>query len=239
MKKNYFMFLLVTILIFITGCAKKPATEQLIDSAGLPYIAVYRTIPLWLNIWFVLAVLLFLLVLGVSGYLYFRISLRNRTNVIIHMPDKTRRLYSYKKFTGQVFKIKSNEKDKDGNDMFYNYQFRNEALEQGYFGRYIEYDYGMLEPLDSKQRNYNVKNIKEIFKFVSALLETQLAVDLLLSQKFKEFVIMMLYIIAVLSLLSFLVSAYNTYVLSQGKVVSCVLSNSSVNIDIIRSALRS
>jgi hypothetical protein len=155
--------------------------------------------PFYMQIWFAIAVILGIGVIVLAVWFWFRISLRNRTNVIIHMPDKTRQSFSYKNFTGTTFNIRGYEKTIEGEPVSYTYIFKPECLESGYFGRYIEYDYGVSEPLDSKKRVYANKDMPSIMKLFSSLMNSQLATDLLLSNKFKEFVKMMLIIILIVT----------------------------------------
>lgn len=236
------ILLLGTTIFFAFFDNPKPieSSVEINSNTGLPFVAIYKDIPLWLNPFFALTILSVIIIIIVSGYLYFRISLRNRTNVIIHMPDGKRQFYSYKKFSGKVFKIKGFEKDKDNNFIYYNYYFRPEALETGYFGSYIEYDYGILEPLNPRSRGrLSPSNIPEIFRFVSSLLNTQLAVDLLLSQAFKDFVKMALIIIGIEVLVAILIGGYQIYQTQQTSgIVQCILTNSTQNSEIIRNSLR-
>jgi hypothetical protein len=230
----------ISYMAFFNEPAKAPVTEVKFDAQGLPFVAVYKDVPIWLNPFFAVAVVLALLAISLGIYLWFRISMRNRTNVIIHMPDGTREFHSYKKFVGHVFKIKGHEKDKDGQEIFYNYRFRSECLETGYFGRYIEYDYGMLEPLNRNERHYDRKDMPEIFKFISSLLNTQLAVDLLLSQKFKEFVKMMLIIILVVGFIGLILSGYIAYAVNTDakRVVMCQLVDNNATRSLIGSIIQ-
>lgn len=247
-KDNKLLWVLVSIIIILLGAMiflllNEPkdinTSVEVNAKTGLPFIAVYKDVPIWLNPFFALAILLTIIVFVLSLYLWFRISLRNRTNVIIHMPDSKRKFISYKKFSGTIFKIKGYEKDKDNNPIYYNYRFRPECLESGYFGSYIEFDYGILEPLNPRKRdNMSQKNLPEIFKFISSLLNTQLAVDLLLSQKFKEFVKMMLTILVIMIFIVILINGYMVYVQQQQNTVFCVLANSTQNYEMIRGALR-
>jgi hypothetical protein len=154
---------------------------------------IYKSTPFYLTWTFAVAIILFLAVVSLALYAHFRISLRNRLNVIIHMPDKTRKMLSYKKYAGDNFNIMGNELDKDGKPISQVYFFRADALEQGFFGRYIEYDYGISEP----RRARSDTKLSLDFKFIASLLNTQLVVDLLLSQKWKDLVTMLLIIILI------------------------------------------
>lgn len=185
-----------------------PILPQDLNGMASNVQVIYKTMPFYLTWQFALAVLLFIGIIIISLYAYFRISMRNRTVVIIHMPDKTRQVYSYKYFNGNRFEIYGFEKDKDGQRIKNIYNFKSEAVETGYFGRYIEYDYG-----DSEPRIFKHSKNELDYVFISSLLNTQLAVDLLLSSKFKEFVKMMLIIIAVGILLNLIINGYNAYTL--------------------------
>lgn len=247
MKKIYILMILILISsILLTGCTSTEKNENssdeigdvTMDSRGLPYIPVYKKIPIWFNPFLYISAGLVLLVVVAWGFYYFRVSLRNRTNVIIHMPDGKRAFYSYKKFTGDIFKIKGHEKTQDGEDISYNYHFRPEAVETGFFGSYIEYDYQHLEPLIPSQRmSGKVTGLKEVFKLVSALLNTDLAVDLLLSQKFKDLVKNLLIIILVCVVLLVILQGIVIYLGTATSVQTCILSNDSQNYALIRQAI--
>lgn len=168
-----------------------------IGKMGETIITQTVSTPFYLNIWFALSVIIGIALIVVAIWFYFRINLRNRTNVIIHMPDKTRMTHSYKNFAGTTFNIKGFEKTIEGDLINHTYIFKPECLESGYFGRYIEYDYGVSEPIDTKQRRYANKDMPSIMRLFSALMNSQLAVDLLLSNKFKEFVKLMLILILI------------------------------------------
>ena len=155
-----------------------------------PSQAIMVTPPFYNTIWFWIGVICLMILIVSFIYFYFRVILRNKTNVIIHMPDKSRKFYSYKNYTGDSFNILSSEKDKDGKPIEHRYFFKLEAVETGYWGKYIEYDYGISEPRKSYGQSFS--DIRLLYKFISGLLNTDLAVDLLLSQKFKDFVKMML-----------------------------------------------
>jgi len=210
------------------------ATEILTDASGMNYVAVYKTIPFYLNIWFAVAIGFFTLLLIALGIYYVRISLRNRTNVIIHMPDKTRIHKSYKNFTGTHFFIKGVERDKDDTPIKHTYLFKPDALEYGFFGRYIEYDYGISEPLNSKHRHEETTEKAHMFKLFSSLLNTQILVDLLLSSKFKELVKILLYIIIGALIINLILSGYLAYNTSNSV---CTLANNNATINVIRSAM--
>lgn len=187
---------------------------------------IYKEVPFYLTWTFALCILLLIVIIGISLYAYFRISLRNRTTVIIHMPDKTRKVHSYKNYSGDTFTLDTNELDKEGKPGKHVYFFRPDALETGYFGRYIEYDYMVSEPRRSKG-----DGLKLDFKFISALLNTDLAVDLLLSAKFKEFVKTMLIICAIGILIIILIVGYQLYVNTSQGIPHCsiALTNETIN----------
>lgn len=210
-------------------------TETLINATtGLPYVAVYKNIPFWLNWWFAIAVLLFLCVLVIAGYAWFRISLRNRTNVIMHMPNKTRKVYSYKNYVGDSFALDGVERDGNGNPIKSNYMFDPECLETGYFGKYIEYDYGIIIPRGSKK--YSIGDeLKNVFKIVSAMLNSDLAVDLLLAQKFKEFVKMMLIIIMIGVVIGIIASAIPLF---YHPIQQCTIVGNNQTINVIQEAVK-
>lgn len=203
-------------------------TAQVIN--GIAYVDK----PFYLNIWFALAVVLIVAVIVLSLYLWFRIYLRNRTNVIIHMPDGTRQLHGFNKFVGDCFNIQSHEKDKHGSYIQYRYIFKPECLEQGFFGRYIEYDYAKSEPLNPRKREYDNKDIPELFKRMSALMNSEMLINLLLSQKFKEFITTMLIIILVVCIIIAILIAIGFF---YQPTTQCTLVANNQTINTLRFAL--
>lgn len=203
---------------------------QNLSSLSKDVSIVYVNTPFYFTWTFALCVIFFIIILIISGYAWFRISLRNRTNVIIHMPDKTRKVYSFTNFIGDIFKIETGEKTKDGTLIFHNYFFRPNALETGYFGRYIEYDFKVSEPRQPTGIEH-----KNLFSFISAILNTDLAVDLLLSQKFKDFVRAMLIIILVSIILNIIISSLPFFI---HDTVSCTLPPTNETINTIRMAFK-
>jgi hypothetical protein len=212
-----------------------------LTAAQIPDKVIYQPLPFLNDIWFAIAVLIAICVIVLAIYAWFRISLRNRTNVILHMPDKTRKTFSFKNFVGDCFNIDSLEKDKDGKPIKHRYIFRAEQLESGYFGRYIEYDYLISEPreangeytsgwkgIEPRPRNAYVP-LKDEFKFMSGIMNTQLTLDLLLSAQFKEFVKMMLVIILCAVFLTICLAGYNIYAASQMQHCSLIATNETIN----------
>lgn len=214
-------------------------TQILINSTtNMPYVAVIKNIPIWLNIWFAISIILTISLIVFGLWHWFKIYCRNRTNVIIHMPDKKRQLHSYKNFVGSVFKIKSSEQTKDNIPHYFHYEFEEDAIEYGYFGRYIEFDYGNIKALSSKNR----KNLNfGLLKFVSALLETDLAVDLLISSNFKTTVIILLWCILGGTFIVLCLTGYNTYIVSatKGTIQQCSLSWDNQTQQVIKTAIHS
>jgi amino acid transporter len=218
----------------LKGRGNKMVVSTEFINSTIPYVAVYKSVPFYLNPFFAVAILLFFAILIIGAYAYFRISMRNRTNVIIHMPDKTRRFFSYKNFTGNEFKIKSEEPVKDGQErQYFSYFFKPEYVEFGYFGRYIEYDYGISMPIGHNERMKGKESSQALFKTISGILDSQLLVDLLLSQKFKNFVQTMLIIILIGVGISLLTSIGQYFF---KPVQECVLSYNNQTINVIRLA---
>lgn len=187
---------------------------------------IYKPIPFYVDIWFAFTVIAVICVILVSVYLWFRIKLRNTTRVIIHNPDGKRDMYTYYKFMGEEFDIPTTDKDKDNNYKKFQYHFKESALETGFFGKYIEYDYKNPEPRQYKANPYRLD-----FEFVSSVVNTRVIGDLLLATKWKELVTTLLIIIVVLCALTFLLVAYNSYVISQphSNICSLALDNTTIN----------
>lgn len=182
----------------------------------IPSKIMYIEKPFWLNTWFAIATIIFVALIITGLYLWFRIYLRNKTNVIIHMPDRTRRHYSYSKFTGDKFKIDTDDKDADNKPVPHSYYFMSAAVETGFFGRYIEYDYKVAIPrMIGDNKSSKFLELKDFFTFISSMLNTDLHIDLLLSQKFKDFVKVMLIILLAAIIIDILINGYNTFAIDQ------------------------
>jgi hypothetical protein len=198
-----------------------------------PGVTLSKATPFFLTLWFWIAILLLIILICVSAYSFFRISLRNRTIVIIHLPNKDREIHNFKNFVGDIFKIATHEKTKDNLTKYHEYFFRPDALETGYFGKYIEYDYKISEP---RKPNPNNESIKLDFDFISAVLNTDLAVDLLLSKDFKNFVKMMLIVILIISILIFIIGLFLLY-FQLGTTPTCSLAPTNETLTTIKLAM--
>lgn len=192
---------------------------------------------IWLNWFFYIACALFLTLIGYIIYHYVTVYFRSLTRMRFHMIDGNIQMQSFK--PGEVLpemNIWHGETTQDGNKVMTKYFIRPECIEQGKWGKYIEYDQGVSEPLNPKIRRGQAEQLRlpQLFKFISGLLNTDLAVDLFLSSKFKDFVKMMMYIILVTVILVGIVSAIP---LMYHPVQKCVLPMDNVTISTIRIAM--
>lgn len=165
-------------------------------SSGVQYIPVAQ--PFYANIFFWIASVLFIALFLYIIFYYVNTALKNRLGVRIHMPDTSLKTYWYKKgVLPPTFKQLAIEKTQDGSPIYHTYFNRPECVEHGKWGDYIDYDYGQPEPINPRNRQRDDSFWANILRFVSGLLDTDLAIDLLLSEKFKDFVKTMLVIILI------------------------------------------
>lgn len=149
----------------------------------------------------ILAIFIFFLALVITAIImYYRITnkLKNGLVARIHMTDSTVRQYRYDIIpTNDMFTIE--ETDKDGKDISFTYAIKQECIEQGKWGRFIDYDYHVMNPISPRERNNTpfIHELKELFKLVAGLLDTDLYVKLMRSAKFEEKVMMMLTILMI------------------------------------------
>jgi hypothetical protein len=151
------------------------------------------------------------------------------------MPDGSRKFYSYKRgrISSEV-KILGIEKTQDSTDIYYTYFIRPECFEKGYWGDYIEYDYGHSEPINPKVRQREQSSWTKILNFVSGLLDTDLAIDLLLSQKFKDFVKTMLVIILIAAILNLIAVIAMPFVYNPQVNAFCTLNADNQTLNVIK-----
>lgn len=214
------------------------ATEaEIAQNAINEYLKTHSGPPtIWLNPFFYVGIGLFLILVFYIIYHYISLQWHKRTVVRIHMPDNTLMTHSFKDGQlGTEFKMDSGQKTQDGTKILYTYFVRPEAIEQGRWGRYIDYDFGKSEPLNPKQRAKEDGYITNILKFVSGLLDTDLAVDLLLSQKFKNLVTTLLTVILIVSGIILLGVIGNYFYVPPQK--ACVLAFDNQTINVIKYAL--
>lgn len=197
---------------------------------------ITRAPPIFLNPFFYVAVALLLALAFYLVYHYISIHVKNRTGVRIHMPDASIKTYWYKKGTiGNELKIQSAEKTQDGTPIFHTYFFKPECVEHGKWGDYIDYDYKISEPINPRNRQRDNSFLRNMLEFVSGLLDTDLAVDLLLSQKFKEFVTTMLIIILIVSVIGVIAGIASNF--TNPQVVNCNLIPSNQTLQTLRLGL--
>lgn len=196
---------------------------------------ISRAPSIWLNPFFYIAIGMLLVLIFYIIYHYVIVHYKNRTIFRIHMPDGSIVGYSFKKGEiGTELKIKGVEKTQDGTPTYLTYFFRPECLERGKWGDYIDYDYGNPEPLNVKKRQQGIVEEIDNGKFISSLLDTDLAVDLLLSQKFKDFVKMMLVLIIIAVVIDLALSGFGAF---NNPVVNCNLLPSNQTINTLRIGL--
>jgi hypothetical protein len=134
-------------------------------------------------------------------FFYYRITNKLKNDLVarIHMLDYTVKTYRYHEIPANNI-IAIEEIDNHGKTLFKIYNVRENCIEKGRWGRYIEYDYNNSEPIDPHARGYEafIKKFLEMFKLIGAFLDTDLHVRLMRNSEFENFVRVMLLIILIL-----------------------------------------
>jgi hypothetical protein len=197
---------------------------------------VYKSVPFYANIWFYLMIFAFLTTGMYALIMYIINRQRNRLVVRVVYPDATFDSYVYHKFNGDKFLIPTKDKTSEGKYENFSYIFHKLAIYRGEWGRYIEYDYKNPLPKNPLKHFIDTEDKKpDIIRLLVSLTETSIFTNLLLSSKFKDFVIIMLWIILGISILSLI----GQFAIPQfmEKDVYCNLIPSNQTLAVIRSAL--
>lgn len=166
--------------------------------------------------WIILLIILLAITIFVSlGIVFYhRIVYRYKNGLVarIHMADSTIQSYRYNIIPpDNIISIK--ELNDKGEETTFVYTIKEECIEKGNWGKYIDYDYHVTTPINPKNRSSTplLNELKEMFKLVGALLDTDLHVKLLRSSKFEDFVRLMLIILMFMTAGLMLVSGYGIY----------------------------
>lgn len=198
-------------------------------------VTYYKNLPFYADIWFYVMCIAMISVITYGIVIYIVNRQRNRLVVRIKNPDRTLSTYVYHKFSGTEFSIPTKEKTDEGKFKPFIYKFNKNKLYTGEWGRYIDFQYMNPEADDPVKDDFK-ENLPDLIKLLVSLSETTILTNLLLSSKFKDFVIIMLWII----LIMLVINIANTYIapqLLQYKAI-CRLSADNETLRIINSALR-
>lgn len=135
---------------------------------------------------------------------------QNQLVARIHNPDNTVDHYRYDEIpANEEITVKEMVK---GEESSFVYKIRQKAIEKGAWGKYIDYDYHVMEPIDPHERNNSplVEDLKELFKFLGGLMDTDLYLKLMRSQKFEEWMKMMMGILMIINVIALLGVGYLT-----------------------------
>jgi hypothetical protein len=161
--------------------------------------------------WIILLIILLVIsiCIGFGVWLYNKIIYKFKNGLVarIHMGDTTIKSYRYND-TPPDMQIIIKETDLTNNEKSFTYFIKENCIEKGNWGRYIDFDYQIAEPINPKNRTpENLLNkIKEAFKMMGAFLDTDLHIKLLRNSKFEDFVKIMMTIILIASCLCVILS---------------------------------
>lgn len=168
------------------------------------------------DFWILMLIILlaFTIFCAVIMFFYFRISNKWKNGLVarIHMADTTIKTYRYNEIpSDDRFTIK--EYDSKGDETSFTYFIKEKCIEKGNWGKYIDYDYHVSEPINPRERNPNgmMNELKELYKLIGSMLDTDLHVKLLRNSKFEDFVKLMLIIVLIVSVVG-MISATTTVI---------------------------
>lgn len=160
--------------------------------------------------------------------IYYRVINKIKNGLVqrIFNADNTFSTYRYDKLPIDD-KLVVTEYDTKGEETSFTYQVLQKCIRQGKWGRYIDYDYHVMLPINPADRNPNnfLSEVKEFFKQVGAMLDTDLHVKLLRNSKFESFVkvmLMIIIIIASITMVSSLTGTIKSFFVSNADNV-CIL----------------
>lgn len=164
--------------------------------------------------WIIMLIILLSIVVFVSiGIIvYYRIMNRIKNDVVvrIHMTDTTIETYRFHTIpVNNEATIK--EYNNRGEEASFTYLIKEECIEKGRWGRYIDFDYHILLPVNPRNRSStNMMNeLKELFRLFGSMLDTDLHVKLLRNSKFEDLVKMLLIIILIVGIIGAGVGTFN------------------------------
>ena len=167
------------------------------------------------ELYWIILLIIFLsmaIITAIGIFFYFRITnkLKNGLVARIHMPDTTIQTQRH-----DIIPPDAKIVVKEGNDSF-TYFIREKCIEKGTWGKYIDYDYHVSEPINPRDRNPNniLGDIKEMCKGIGAVLDTDLYVKLLRNSKFEDFVRMLLIILVIANVILLGLGGVNIYMSS-------------------------
>jgi hypothetical protein len=169
--------------------------------------------------------------LAIGIFFYNRIMNRIKNGLVvrIHKADSTIDSYRYNKIPvnneARITEVNSN-----GEESHFMYMIKEECIEKGTWGRYIDFDYHNMIPINPHLRDSKttMKELVELFKLIGSVLETDLPVKLLRSSKFEDFVKAML-IVAIIGIsLTLIVAGVGTF---KTFMPSKSLSTCTLNLD--------
>jgi hypothetical protein len=152
--------------------------------------------------WIILLIILLALSVLISiGIFFFHKIINKYKNGLvlrIHMSDSTVKHYRYDEVPVDNLATVT-ETNLKGEEKHFVYTIQEECIEKGNWGKYIDFDYHVTLPINPKGRNNTplMVELKELFKHIGALLDTDLHVKLLRNSKFEDFVKMLLWILLI------------------------------------------
>lgn len=205
-----------------------------LNTSAVKAITYYKNVPFYADVFFYLMIMA-LIIAGIYGFVTWIINRqKNRLVVRIHNPDTSISSFVYRKFEGKQFHIESGERTSEGKKIYYDYDFIPEAVETGMWGRYIDYDLGNPIPINPRKRVIKESLTHLAIKFLNAIADTKLLVELVLSTKWKEFVTIMLWIIVIEGVIIIAMGGIN---LGYNPPVNCNLIPSNQTMSVIKNAL--
>lgn len=168
---------------------------------------VYVTAPFYSNIWFYIGLVAILIGLGFTLWAWFKFNIKNRTNFRIHFNDKKVITYSFKNVINDYHEFNYGKKDVDinGKKLMHKHHIIPECIEYGFFGRYLDYPVGDIEPINFQNINKNEFNMTEFNKSMTAYMNSETLAMLLVFGKLKELLIMLLWIIIGIAVIGFII----------------------------------
>lgn len=161
---------------------------------------IYKNAPFYMNIWFYIGCFAIILMLLGFAWVYFQYNIKNRTNFRIHMPDHKVITYSFKNIVTEwhSFQYGKNDKDAQGNKNNHKHHVVPECIEFGFFGRYLDYVLGDVEPINfRKLTDKNNFSKADFTKAMESYLNSETLANLLLIGKLKDLLITLLTIILI------------------------------------------
>jgi hypothetical protein len=195
---------------------------------------IYKNIPFYGNIWFWLTIMV---IVFAGIWLIYRLiidRLRNRIVLRFHMPNGDVEHHIRREYPGSKFTVQGHEQTVEGKNQLIEYDFKTECIEKGRWGQYIDWDYGIREPINHKERIVKRSEHFQLFKMLSALTNSEMLINLLLAKEWKEFVKMMLIFIIIVAGLTLIASILMPIVMKPNIPIQNCLGYNNLTADFIR-----